>query len=149
MNISVTFLSCSVFIFYFFDLGVGIEIGRVDRASIELHQSHSIANTEMTDPHKWAFQSFSSLLSHQYLTLQGDQSHQLQLSAPSKHRVNGVYCTSHHSPLCGVENILTGLYLWHSVVVLEWIMKKTKCILLDAHLYQVSVSCGGLRVWPM
>lgn len=89
----------------------GLRQSSMDRAAIELLQSRS----KPRHLHKKAFQSFPSLLSHQYFTLHGDQSHQLRpyLCALQTHReVNGVYCTFHHCPLCGVENSLTGLYLW-------------------------------------
>lgn len=60
--------------------------------------------------------------------------------------MNSVYCTFYHSPLCGVENILTGLYLWPAGLVLEWIMKRTKIISLVVHLYWEPVSCVGFCV---
>lgn len=121
----------------------------------QLRQSNqsTFVELEQTKPdrhqHKQAFQSSPHLCPFSASLLETKATNSSPTSALWTHRdVNAVYCTIYHSPHCGVENILTGLYLWFAGV-LVWIMKRTNIIWLDVHLYWVLVSCVVLCVWPM
>lgn len=63
--------------------------------------SRATANqTQSPHLHKQAFQSLATLLSHQYFTLHGDQSHQLQPSrCPRPNTQRGEWCLLYRPPL--------------------------------------------------
>lgn len=109
---------------------------------------------EQTKPYrhlyKQAFQSSPHLCPFSASLLETKATNSSPTSAPSKHTEMWMLSTVtfYHSPHCGVENILTGLYLWLAGV-LVWILKSTKIIWLDVHLYWALVSCVALCVWPM